>query len=72
MRTGACRFCIVQAVVPVLRKATSSFIVRRSATRSSIKIENAHAGTLKLNDDDLTAIDRAFPPPHHKQQLEIR
>jgi diketogulonate reductase-like aldo/keto reductase len=33
--------------------------------------ENAHAGTLNVSDDDFTAIDREFPPPLHKQHLEL-
>lgn len=31
--------------------------------------ENAQATTLKLSSDDLTAIDKAFPPPRKKQPL---
>lgn len=31
--------------------------------------ENAAAGALELDDDDLAAIDRAFPPPRRKEPL---
>lgn len=32
---------------------------------------NAAAGELRLSDKDLALIDKAFPPPHRKQPLEV-
>jgi diketogulonate reductase-like aldo/keto reductase len=33
--------------------------------------ENAAAGAIALSDDDLAAIDSAWPPPGRKQSLDI-
>ena len=33
--------------------------------------ENAAAMTLTLSEDDLSAIDSAFPPPRRKQPLDM-
>ena len=33
--------------------------------------ENAAAGAIVLTPDDLASIDAAYPPPSHKQSLDI-
>jgi diketogulonate reductase-like aldo/keto reductase len=33
--------------------------------------ENATAGAISLTDEDLAAIDAAYPPPGRKQSLDV-
>lgn len=39
--------------------------------RKEHAMRNAGADAFVLTEDDYTAIDRAFPPPHCKEQLDI-
>jgi diketogulonate reductase-like aldo/keto reductase len=44
--------------------------IPKAGTEAHVR-ENAAAAALRLTDEDLTAIDAAFPPPRRKRRLEM-
>jgi diketogulonate reductase-like aldo/keto reductase len=56
----ALAWCLLQEQTMVIPKAGSEAHVR----------ENYGALSLQLDDEDLAALDRAFPPPARKKPLE--
>jgi diketogulonate reductase-like aldo/keto reductase len=61
-----------------LRQVALAFLVRRPALFTIPKAsspdhtaENAGAGELRLSEDEIARIDRAFPPDRHARALPV-
>jgi diketogulonate reductase-like aldo/keto reductase len=59
-----------QVALAFLLERDGVIAIPKSANPQRVE-ENAHAAELDLSDEDLDALDAAFPPPERKQPLEM-
>ncbi len=59
-----------QVALAFLLERDGLIAIPKSANPQRVE-ENAHAAELDLSDEDLDALDAAFPPPERKQPLEM-
>jgi diketogulonate reductase-like aldo/keto reductase len=59
-----------QVALAFLLERDNVIAIPKSANPQRVE-ENAHAAELDLTDEDLDALDAAFPPPERKQPLEM-
>lgn len=61
----------VQVALAWLLRQNGVIAIPKASSTAHVR-ENREAADLVLTDQDLSELDRAFPPPRHKVQLEMR
>jgi diketogulonate reductase-like aldo/keto reductase len=61
----------VQVALAWILRQTGVIAIPKASSIAHVR-ENREATKLVLTDQDLSELDRAFPPPRHKAQLEMR